>query len=116
MKSLLSAALALVFFAAPSVNAQDGEVKTYLVAPTMRDGMGVGPMTCLQVKTDPEAKYGMFYSSIKGFDYVPGFEYTIKVRVTERERVPMDASKYIYTLEEVVSKKPAFRWKTLRGS
>jgi len=82
-----------------------GEVKTLYVGPAMRDGMGVGPMTCLQVKESADAAYTMFYSPIRGFDYVPGFEYTLLVEVTERDRVPADASKYIYTLKEVVSKK-----------
>ena len=49
----------------------------------------------------------MFYSPIKGFDYVPGFEYELNVAVTERENVPADASKYVYELVEVVSKKAA---------
>ena len=107
MKRWIWAAAIAALCAGQAWTAEEGEVKTFLVAPTMRDGMGVGPMTCLQVKTDPAADYGMFYSSIQGFDYVPGFEYTLKVRVTERANVPMDASKYIYTLEEVVAKKPA---------
>ena len=107
MKTFVWAAATAALLAGQAFSADEGEVKTFLVAPAMRDGVGVGPMTCLQVKTSPEAEYGMFYSSIQGFDYVPGFEYTIKVRVTERQNVPMDASKYVYKLEEVVAKKPA---------
>ena len=57
-----------------------GEVKTLYVGPAMRDGMGVGPMTCLQVKESADAAYTMFYSPIRGFDYVPGFEYTLLVK------------------------------------
>jgi heat shock protein HslJ len=78
-----------------------------MVGPAMKDGVGVGPMTCLLVKQSPEADYQMFYSPIQGFDYVPGFEYELKVEVTERENVPADASRFIYTLVEVVEKKKA---------
>ena len=82
-------------------------VKTFHVGPAMKEGVGVGPMTCLMVKQAPDSEYQMFYSPIKGFDYVPGFEYELNVAVTERENVPADASKYVYELVEVVSKKPA---------
>jgi len=82
-------------------------VKIFQIGPAMQDCVGVGPMTCLLVKQPPDSNYQMFYSAIKGFDYVPGYEYELKVRVTERENVPADASKYEYQLLEVVTKKPA---------
>lgn len=90
-------------------NVKDGAVKMFLVAPAQRDGVGVGPMTCLQVKdaASPDAAFQLFYSPIKGFDYVPGYVYELKVRVTERERVPADASRYEYELIEIVSKTAA---------
>jgi heat shock protein HslJ len=82
-------------------------VKTFQIGPAMEDCVGVGPMNCLLVKQPTDSNYQMFYSVIKGFDYVPGYEYELKVRVTERENVPADASQYEYQLLEVVAKKPA---------
>jgi len=78
---------------AGTVDSGDDSVKIFQIGPAMEDGVGVGPMTCLLVKQPPDSNYQMFYSVIKGFDYVPGYEYELKVRVTERENVPADASK-----------------------
>ncbi|MFC1702394.1 META domain-containing protein [Pseudomonadota bacterium] len=92
-----------------AVTADSGgeSVKIFQVGPAMEDCVGVGPMTCLLVKQPPDLNYQMFYSAIKGFDYVPGYEYELKVKVNERENVPADASKYEYQLVEVVAKNPA---------
>ncbi|MDF7808086.1 META domain-containing protein [Pontiellaceae bacterium B12219] len=84
-----------------------GTVKNVYVGPAMVDGTGAGPMTCLMVKDTPEGKYTPFYSPIAGFDYVPGFDYFLEVKVTERDPVPADASKFEYTLMNVVFKAPA---------
>lgn len=92
---------------AGTADSGDDNVKTFQVAPAMQDGVGVGPVTCLLVKRSTDSNYQMFYSAIQGFEYVPGYEYELKVRVTERENVPADASKYEYQLIEVVAKKPA---------
>ena len=85
------------------------DVTTLYVGPAMADGVGVGPMTCLLVKDAPDADYRMFYDSIQGFDYVPGFEYELRVKITKREPVPADASSLIYSLVEVVAKQPSGR-------
>lgn len=92
---------------AATVDSTGDGLKTFQVAPAMEDCVGVGPMTCLLVKQSPESNYQMFYSTIEGFDYVPGYEYELKVRVTERVNVPADASEYEYQLVEVLAKKPA---------
>ncbi|MEN8255971.1 MAG: META domain-containing protein [Verrucomicrobiota bacterium] len=90
-----------------SATSPEAEVKTLYVGPTMADCVGVAPMTCLLVKDSPDAEYGMFYDPIEGFDYVPGYEYELRVEVAERENVPADASALVYSLVEVVGKKKA---------
>ncbi|VGO13799.1 hypothetical protein PDESU_02356 [Pontiella desulfatans] len=84
-----------------------GKTQTFYVGPAMADCVGVGPMTCLMVKQSPESDYQMFSSPIHGFDYVSGYEYKLRVRVIERVTVPVDGSRYIHELIEVVSKTPA---------
>lgn len=62
------------------------------------------PQECLQVKIDGAKEWELFYDKIYGFDYVPGYQYELKVVRTERPaHVPQDLSKYIYKLEAVVS-------------
>ncbi|MEN7972896.1 MAG: META domain-containing protein [Verrucomicrobiota bacterium] len=83
--------------------------KVFYVGPAMADCVGVAPMVCLMVKDSPEAEYQMFYDPIRGFDYVPGYEYELRVKMIERKDVPADASKFIYLLDEVVGKKKTGR-------
>jgi heat shock protein HslJ len=82
------------------------------------------PMTCMQVQKDGSKEWELFYDPIYGFEYEAGYRYEISVTQTERPApVPADLSKYIYRLNEVISKKPALvsseiaNWKivTLNG-
>ncbi len=72
--------------------------------------VGVGPMSCLQVRRgDPAAgEWQNFYSQIRGFDYEPGYLYRLRVRETPLppEQVPADASSIRYELVEVLGKEP----------
>ena len=71
-----------------------------------KDCVGVGPMSCLQIKTTEDDSWKNFYESISGFDYVPGYLYKIEVEVeeTEKENTPADKSIYSYKLNKVMSK------------
>lgn len=84
-----------------------GEVMTLYVGPFLADCVGVAPQQCLQVKTTPDGEYQLFYDTIQGFEYEEGYEYEIVVSRTEVENPPADASKYQYSLVEVVSKSNA---------
>jgi hypothetical protein len=70
--------------------------------------VGVGPMSCLQVRreTAGETEWQNFYSQIRGFDYEPGFLYRLRVRETRLppEQVPADASSIRYELIEIIEK------------
>jgi heat shock protein HslJ len=79
---------------------------TMIVGPELVDCTGVGPQKCYQVKTHPEDEWQMFYSPIQGFQYEPGYEYAITVKVEPVANPPADASAYTYTLVEVTSKTP----------
>jgi heat shock protein HslJ len=66
---------------------------------------GVAPMSCYQIKQfgeDSDWKY--FYDQIEGFNYQPGFLYTIEVRVETllENEVPADGSSFKYTLVSVL--------------
>lgn len=71
-----------------------------------KDCVGVGPMSCLQIKKTENAPWKNLYESISGFDYVPGYLYKIEVEVeeTEKENTPADKSIYSYKLKKVMSK------------
>ena len=67
------------------------------------DCVGVGPQKCLRVKFSKDGQWENFYSEIKGFTHKEGLRYTIRVRRDEMSNPPQDASKYVYTLVEVVN-------------
>jgi heat shock protein HslJ len=79
------------------------EERAMIVGPSRVICTGVGPQWCLQVKDSSDSDYQLFYSPIEGFDYQPGFEYELRVAVSEVENPPADASNLSYALIEVVS-------------
>lgn len=80
---------------------------TYIVAPEKGDCYGVAPRKCLLVKKNKtDTEWLNFYSPIEGFDFVPGYEYVIKVKEHKIIDVPADASSVHYVLHKVVSKTP----------
>lgn len=88
------------------VAAQDssgGEQQTLYVGPVTVPCQGVAPQVCLQVKESPDEAYRLFYNRIEGFDYEPGYNYELRVEVSEIENPPADASNLHYSLIEVVS-------------
>ena len=86
----------------PIVDDNEGSLETFVIDSELVDCVGVGPMKCMVVNGNN------FYDKIEGFEFEPGFEYTLKVSVTEKsEPIPADSSKYEYTLVEVVEKNAA---------
>ena len=60
-------------------------------------------MSCLQVKESMEDEtWRNFYNQIEGFDYIPGFLYTVEVEVQTlpENEVPADGSSLKYTLKK----------------
>ena len=78
------------------------EVMEVTVAPQKVDCHGVAPMKCLVVDGS------LFYNTIQGFDFVEGYEYTLKIKRTQRfteSNAPADASLYEYELLEIQDNK-----------
>ncbi len=100
---------------APTTPAE-GENMTLFVGPNRRPCMGVAPMLCLLVKEAPEDPYSLFYSTIQGFEFEPGFEYELLVNRQTVPNPPADASSFRWTLVEVVSKTPVAPTAELEGT
>jgi heat shock protein HslJ len=83
--------------------APQSETKTLFVGPEQVECTGVAPQLCLQVREDPTAEYTLFYNTIEGFTFEPGYEYELLVRVDPVANPPADGSSLAYTLVEVVS-------------
>ncbi|MBM4359010.1 MAG: DUF4377 domain-containing protein [Deltaproteobacteria bacterium] len=68
---------------------------------------GEGVSECLRVRESESAPWDLFYRTIEGFTFEPGFTYELRVvieRVTER---PADAPSRRHRMLELVSKKKA---------
>ncbi len=94
----------------------EGEQVTLYVGPNREPCMGVAPQLCLLVKENPEDEYSLFYSTIEGFDFEPGFEYELLVNKQTVPNPPADASAFRWTLIEVVSKTPVAPGAELEGT
>lgn len=70
------------------------------------DCVGVEPQKCLQVREGPDEEWRLFYDDIAGFEFEPGFVYTLEVDVTTQERPPADAASTRYELVEVLRREP----------
>jgi heat shock protein HslJ len=82
------------------------ENKTIWVNSYKTDCVGVGPMKCMLVKTDKDAKWTNFYQKIEGFDYQPGYKYELEVKIDSLDisKLPADMSSLRYTLINEISK------------
>lgn len=91
----------------PVVLKAEAKVESLKIASAQVDCSGVAPMKCLSVQREGKTDWENFYDSIQGFDYEPGFDYELRVKVTPVENPPADASSLSYALDELVSKVPA---------
>jgi hypothetical protein len=105
---LFAVALLIVGVSFPGTAVSASSEAIYQVNSFRVPCVGVGPMSCLQIRrvSDGTDEWQYFYSQIRGFDYEPGFIYRLRVRETELppEQVPADASAILYELIEVLEK------------
>ena len=80
------------------------EVITLYVAAETTECEGAAPQTCLQVRTDADGEWEMFYDTIAGFTHETGYAYELRVHKITVSDPPADASAIRYELVEVVSK------------
>ena len=60
---------------------------------------------CLVEYNEDSGRWEFFYESIQGFDFEPGFIYTLKVRLEDRGTEIQDVGRYAYHLVELIEKK-----------
>lgn len=109
MKRLLGIVVAGTVLAACASTSQNQVLLK--VASAQVDCIGVAPQKCLlvqeveDVQTVVNPDWAFFYSNIEGFDYEPGYEYTLRIDKAHRDQVAADQSSIIYRLVDVVDKK-----------
>lgn len=79
---------------------------TLFVGPFWKPCEDVSPRLCLEVKESNDGEWQLFYDSIEGFVYEPGFTYQLEVQKETVENPPADASGQRWILVNEVSKSP----------
>lgn len=74
------------------------------IASEQVDCTGVGPQKCFLIKQEGETDWSFWYSGIQEFNYEPGYEYVIEVKVDTVATPAADASSIIYTFVQEISK------------
>lgn len=109
--SILALVLAtFIFWIGPATaEVGDSTIEIFEIGPSKVDCYGAFPIPqkCLIVNGS------VFYSSIRGFDYEEGYEYTLKINKTQEydeTSAPLDSpSIYRYSLVEEISKQKVSR-------
>ncbi|MFQ1996004.1 MULTISPECIES: DUF4377 domain-containing protein [Aeromonas] len=101
MKPLLASAV-LLLTACQGTTVQQGE--TLYINSQLVDCVGVGPMQCMQVRSDEQQPWTLFYQNIEGFQFEPGYRYQLTVSKEQLTDVPADAPSLRYQLIKVVNK------------
>lgn len=79
-------------------------VLTFEVAETVVPCMTMFETTCLQVRERTDAPWQAFSTPIEGFQYTPGYRYTLRVVEREIPNPPADGSSLAYRLVAVLAK------------
>lgn len=108
---LLIAAFSLFTFLEAA--AQEKRQYTLHVNSHMAQCQGEALMYCLVVRRDtmPDTPWEWMHSHIDGFDYKPGYLYTLRIEEEDipRNQVPADASSKRYRLLKMIDKSPDLR-------
>lgn len=86
-----------------------GEENTqiFIIGPYTETCQGFIEQSCFLEFNEAAQEWHLFYENIQGFDYEPGFIWTLKVRLEDRGTEIQDVGRYAYHLVEVVSKEAA---------
>ena len=99
-------ALLLLVLGCAGPSGPDQRAVTMDVASELVDCHGFVAQKCMRVSIGPGGPWVLFYDQIEGFEFEPGFDYTLRV---ERRGVSPrpDSSAFTWRLLQVVRKVPA---------
>lgn len=86
---------------------RDEYTKILIIGPYTQTCQGFIEQQCYLEFNEESQEWEFFYENIQGFDFKPGFIYTLKVRLEDRGTEIQDVGRYAYHLIEVLSKEKA---------
>ena len=108
MKSILPVAIVLLVLGAGCEHERtphDENVEILTIGPYTRTCQGFIEQTCFLEYNEADRQWEFFYEEIQGFNFEPGFVYTLEVRLEDRGTDIQDVGRYAYHLVEILSKK-----------
>lgn len=112
IQTLFAIAVAILLAGCMS-NPSTSSEKTLVIGPERMTCQGFIEKECLVARNEATGKWEFFYEEIEGFTHVPGFIYTLEVRLTDRGAEIQDVGRYAYALVRVVDRErvsEAFRY------
>jgi hypothetical protein len=83
----------------------DGEhIETLIIGPYGETCQGFIEQQCYLEFNEESQAWEFFYDTIHGFDFEPGYIWTLKVRLEDRGTEIQDVGRYRYHLVEILSK------------
>ena len=90
------------------ISTDDNEmIETLIIGPYTETCQGFIEQQCYLEFNEESQKWEFFYEKIHGFDFEPGYIWTLKVRLEDRGTEIQDVGRYAYHLVEVLSKTAA---------
>ena len=106
MKPILAvAALLLLIGNGCDPDSHDEDLETLTIGPYTQTCQGFIEQTCFLEYNDDSRQWEFFYEEIQGFDFEPGFLYTLEARLEDRGTDIQDVGRYAYHLVDVLSKR-----------
>ena len=91
-----------------SVEAPEEHIEIIIVGPyTQRCHGAFFEQDCLMVRGADSDSWQFFSDGIEGFDFEPGFIYTLEVRLEDLGPYIQDVGRYAYHLVKIIEKKTA---------
>ena len=93
----------------PGIPITPGEefIEIITIGPYTETCQGFIEQQCYLEFNEESQEWEFFYENIQGFDFEPGFIWTLKVRLKDRGPGIQDVGRYAYHLVGVISKKEA---------
>jgi hypothetical protein len=85
----------------------DANTEILIIGPYRTTCVGAFEQECYLEFNEVSQRWEFFYDGIRGFDFEPGFIYTLEVSLHEYAGDIQDVGKYEYRLIEVLSKEEA---------
>ena len=77
--------------------------QTLYVSDHLVDCYGIASQTCMLVKNNIKDDWVYFYDQISGFNYKPGYQYKLQVKISTVKEPQQDTSSLKYQLIKIIS-------------